>query len=579
MSDRSKLQAVGAKLRALWQARPRALTAERLLLLGSTALFFLPLTARALWDSDEGRYAEIAREMLELKDWISPHLNYVLYFEKPPLMYWLTAASMALFGQNTFAVRFWCPVFGVLTVALTYSLGKHWKNERTGLLAGGILATSLGFFALTQFVTLDMALTFWMTLELFAATRLLTHRDAGRIRRYAFLFAIATAGGLMTKGPVAIVLPAAAIVIAIAYSRSWSVLGKIPWAPAAVLCAVLAAPWYILVSIKHPFFLEFFFIHEHIARFLTKEHHRMQPIYFFIPVLLGGMLPWTFFLPRIAGRWFGRRAPAAQRDPAAALLLSWSIFIFVFFSLSHSKLIGYILPIYPALAALLAYEFDEALSEPSFPSWVTWGVGGLIAFFIAGLAIVKWPSPLPFMAYPDVEALVMKQGAFPFLVGLSVFIWVGVWGMRRVKAVLAGLFATQAVLLLQLIAVSTAMDPFLSSKALAEIVRDRAQPQDKIVDYGIPYENRLQTFVYYAQRRIAVYGSPGELAMGAERDPGAAGWFVPEASAYAALLALPSGSWGITDSQHWRELQSGPNADTFDYLKKEGDLYLFQKIR
>src|SRR5882724_12534730 len=114
-------------------------------MLASASLFFLPLGVRALWNSDEGRYAEIAREMLELRDWIAPHLNYVLYFEKPPLLYWLTAASFAVFGQNEFAARFWCATFGLLTVGVVYLLGKHWKREfpyrsgnRTGLLSGCI---------------------------------------------------------------------------------------------------------------------------------------------------------------------------------------------------------------------------------------------------------------------------------------------------------------------------------------------------------------------------------------------------------------------------------------------------------
>src|SRR5580704_4743490 len=139
------------------------------LMLASATLFYLPLGNRALWNSDEGRYAEIAREMLELKDWISPHLNYVLYFEKPPLMYWLTALSFTLFGQNEFAARFWCGAFGVLTVGVVYLLGRHWKGERMGLLSGGILATSVLYFALTQYLVLDMALTFWLTLSLYAA--------------------------------------------------------------------------------------------------------------------------------------------------------------------------------------------------------------------------------------------------------------------------------------------------------------------------------------------------------------------------------------------------------------------------
>src|SRR5262245_5620416 len=100
------------------------------LLLAAASLFYFPLTSRALWDSDEGRYAEIAREVLELKDWLTPHLNYVAYFEKPPLMYWLTALAMSVFGVHAFAARFWCAAFGILTVGVTYLLGRHWKSER-----------------------------------------------------------------------------------------------------------------------------------------------------------------------------------------------------------------------------------------------------------------------------------------------------------------------------------------------------------------------------------------------------------------------------------------------------------------
>ncbi len=179
-----------------------------LLLLASATLFFLPLGSRALWNTDEGRYAEIAREMLVLKDWISPHLNYVLYFEKPPLMYWLTAASLAVFGQNEFAARFWCAMFGVLTVGIVYILGKRWKGDRAGLLAGVVLATSLGFFCLTQYLVLDMALTFWTTLALYASARILQERPPELVRRFSVLLALAMAGGVLTKGPIAFLFPA-----------------------------------------------------------------------------------------------------------------------------------------------------------------------------------------------------------------------------------------------------------------------------------------------------------------------------------------------------------------------------------
>ena len=238
------------------------------LLAASATLFFLPLGSRALWNSDEGRYAEIAREMLVLKDWISPHLNYVLYFEKPPLMYWLTAASLAAFGQNEFAARFWCAAFGVLTVGLVYLIGRRWKNEETGLIAGSVLATSLGFFCLTQYLVLDMALTFWMTLALYAGVRILQGapacRQAGppeRVRRFGGILAVAMAGGFLTKGLIALIFPIAALGLTMAYTRLGAQVRKIAWLPALFLLAALIGPWLVLVSIAHPFFLPFFFVH------------------------------------------------------------------------------------------------------------------------------------------------------------------------------------------------------------------------------------------------------------------------------------------------------------------------------
>ena len=212
------------------------------LLLASASLFYLPLGARALWNSDEGRYAEIAREMLELKDWITPHLNYVPYFEKPPLMYWLTAASMALFGQNEFAARFWCATFGLLTVGVTYLLGKHWKSERLGLLAGTILATSIGFFCLTQYLTLDMALTFWLTLSLYAASRILQERPPELVARYTDLLAVAMAGGILTKGLVAFVFPAVVLGAVVMYTRLGVQARKMSWQPALILMILLVSP-------------------------------------------------------------------------------------------------------------------------------------------------------------------------------------------------------------------------------------------------------------------------------------------------------------------------------------------------
>ena len=360
--------------------------------LAVASLFFLPLGGHALWNSDEGRYAEVAREMLELKDWLTPHLNYVLYFEKPPLMYWLTAASLAVFGQNEFAARFWSATFGLLTVIIVYLFGRHWKGERAGLLSGSILATCLLFFALTQYLTLDMALTFWMALALYASSKILTERPPDRVKRYTDLLALAMAGGVLTKGLVGVVFPVAVLGLAIAYTRLWGQARKISWQPAFFLMLLVAAPWFVLISLRHPYYPYFFFVREHLTRFLTPLHHREAPFYFFVPVLLAGFLPWSVFLPKIFGSSFERHGFLMKRDPVQALLVLWSLFVLVFFSFSQSKLVAYILPVLPAMALLAGSAFDETLEEPEFPKWVERDLVSLIAIHIVSLCLLKLPE-------------------------------------------------------------------------------------------------------------------------------------------------------------------------------------------
>lgn len=550
---------------------------SRILLLASASLFYFPLTSRALWDSDEGRYAEIAREMLELKDWLVPHLNYVVYLEKPPLMYWLTAIAMSIFGVNAFAARFWCATFGVLTVGVAYLIGKHWKSERCGLLAGSILATSLFFFALTQFLVLDMALTFWTTLSLYAASRWIQEWAPEELRRFAILFAVAAAGGVMTKGPVALVLP----VVGVALSAFWNQLGarvrRTPWAEAFGIFLVLTAPWFIAVSLKCPYFVSFFFIHEHVSRFLTTVHHRSAPIYLFVPVMVGGFLPWVFFLPRVLRTWLARGGLLLRRDGVGALLVVWTVFVFVFFSLSQSKLPAYILPIFPTMALLLAESFEEAFQDNHMPRWLEGGLVALIVTFVLGLWILKWPHGLRLLASPPASLLIAQSGMVALLLGLGVFILVGVWGMRRSDACFGGILIVSVLLWTSLSALAGAIDPYYSAERIGQWLRLNAPASQRIVTYGVSFENRLQTLVFYSRRRVAVYGDPGELTLGLSHDPEAAAWSVPEPGADAAIGRVSAGTWVVTDDEHWMRLSDLGLANEFKALMHQGRLWLLQK--
>jgi 4-amino-4-deoxy-L-arabinose transferase-like glycosyltransferase len=551
------------------------------LIAACATLFYLPLGLRALWDPDEGRYAEIAREMLELKDWVTPHLNYVVYFEKPPLMYWLTALAMRVLGPTPFAARFWCATFGLLTVALTYRIGKNWKGERLGLIAGGILATSIGFFVLTQFLVLDMALTFWTTLILLACAGLLTERNVHRIRRLSYLAALGFAGGMLTKGLIALVLPLGAFfVIYFSQGRRVSLSG-VPWRGAILVFLIVTFPWFFLVTSRNPYFLSYFFIHEHFQRYLTDIHHRVQPFYFFIPVLLLGFLPWSIFLIRVGRTWFSRRRSEMKRDPEGALWVTWTCLVFFFFSLSHSKLAGYMAPVFPTLALLVANEIDQALDEqtsPVMPAWISRGIAGLIALFFIGLLALKLPPDVLPIQGPEWDVIVNHHDLLALTLGIAIFVLVGVWGMRKTYACIGGILVVQVLLLTSVATVAPELDAHESTRPIAERFLTRAGPNDRIVAFGANYENVLQSLPFYLSRRIPIYGPYGELALGAEHDD-SQGWFIPEDQAVAAMQALPVGTWCVSDPEHFMALRQASGGNEYDSAYPSGRLVLFRKAR
>jgi len=291
-----------------------------------------------------------------------------------------------------------------------------------------------------------------------------------------------------------------------------------------------------------------------------------------------GFLPWSFFLPRALASWWGRRGAALKRDPVGALLIVWSILIFVFFSFSHSKLAGYILPIFPALALLVAAAFDDVFDVTPAPRWIAGGLLGLTLFFMAALVLLKWPTPPAFLAEEPGRRIALQSGALALTLGVSVFVLVGVWGMRRTSACFAGVLLVQIFILSNAAILTKELDPFLSAKGIALTLGERASAQARIVTYGISFENRLQSLLFYTRRRLTVLGDPGELALGLRHDPQSADWFVPEEAAQGALLTLPFNTWIVTDDEHWKTLDAAGQAEHFALVERQGSLLLLQKI-
>ena len=314
------------------------------------ALWLVTLGFRGLYNPDEGRYAEISREMLASGDWVIPHLDGLVYIEKPPLQYWATAISEALFGQNDWAARLYTGLCALATVCAIWALIRREWGAMAAARGAIMLGSSLWFLLLGHQLTLDMSLTLFMTLT-FAG--FCNAQRSERWRGWMLLCWAAMAGAFMTKGLIAGVLP---LFTLIGYSALQRDLG--PWRRllplrGSALFALLCLPWLLLIQHRLPQFFQFFFVREHFERFLTKIENRYQPWWFFIPILLAGILPWLApALRSLCLDWRGSGARPGFDLRRFAWL--WCVVIFVFFSASDSKLSTYILPMFPVLALLMA---------------------------------------------------------------------------------------------------------------------------------------------------------------------------------------------------------------------------------
>jgi 4-amino-4-deoxy-L-arabinose transferase-like glycosyltransferase len=316
----------------------------------SAAVWVIGLGFRGLFNPDEGRYAEIPREILASGDWVIPHLNGLVYIEKPPLQYWATAISEALFGQNAWAARLYTGLCALATLyAIWAMIRREWGGEAAAR-AAIMLGSSLLFVLLGHQLTLDMSLTLFMTLTFVGFCNA---QRGERWRGWMLLSWAGICGAFLTKGLIAGVLPLFTLIVYSVLQRDLAPWRRLLLVRGALLFAVLCLPWLILIQHRLPQFFQFFFVREHFQRFLTKIEDRYQPWWFFIPILLAGILPWL--VPALRALFVDwRRSASAPGFDARRFAWVWCVVIFVFFSASDSKLLPYILPLFPALALLMA---------------------------------------------------------------------------------------------------------------------------------------------------------------------------------------------------------------------------------
>ena len=339
--------------------RPLRLTIYAIL----AAILYLPGLGRpALWEPDEGRYAEIAREMVISGDYVTPRDDFELYFEKPPLVYWAEAAAIQIFGVNEFAVRLPAALFSIGQVVVTAALAEAMLGAAAGFLAALVLALSPLFFGFARFATLDPALAFFLAAALgaFYAAARGDSFSRPQARRWLLISAAMLALGTLAKGPIALLLGGAIALTWMAIERLLHQVAQMPLVWCLVIYAAIVVPWFVLVEARNPGFVHFFIVHEHLERYVASSEHGWGP-WFFIPIVIGGAWPWIFFVPL---GWSAMRAgdglSESAKDPsgrraAARFLAIWFVVIFVFFSIPRSKLGSYILPALVPLAIVAGY--------------------------------------------------------------------------------------------------------------------------------------------------------------------------------------------------------------------------------
>jgi len=474
--------------------------------------FFQFLGRIPLYEPDEGRYAEIPREMLERGDFITPFLNYVKYFEKPPLHYWLNALSFTIFGQNEFAARFPGALMGLLTVLLTYFVGRKLFSRPAGILAALILGSSTGFLMQARLDITDMTLT--CTLSAALSFFILAARD-GEPRKalYYHLFYLCAALAVLAKGLIGIIFPGAIIFSYLLISRRWRLLGEMRLLTGIPLFFLVAAPWFIGVSWRNPEFARFFFIHEHFERFLTKTHGRYKPFWYFVPVLAGTMLPWSFFIPTaMKGVWKERLSSEGE---GRLYLVLWALLIFLFFSKSDSKLIPYILPVFPPLALLMGSAFARLADAIT---GIVKAEGYIIACILSvgGAGIICYPfvasrPDFPVSACAAIGGILLGGGIVTF------------FNMSRgsLLNLITGLVV--CFYLVSLAGPSFVLSEMADKKSLKEpgiFVRENAGKDAVVASFGL-----LQGFSFYAERRVVVVGAKGEAEFGSKQGDQSA-WFI-----------------------------------------------------
>jgi len=467
-----------------------------LLMLG-IVVFMVNLGGYPLFDVDEPRYAETAREMLMAPgDWITPHFNWLVRFDKPAMFYWLVAAAYKLFGVSEFSARLVPACTAVLILVMLYAVVRMSIGRKPAMMTALVYITMLMTFILGRWAITDMTLTCFMTGTWLGLFLVLT-----RGPRWYIVAGIFGGLGLLTKGPVAIALPGLTFLVALFwfYRSQWKPILLSWWIVLGLgLSFAIALPWYAAVAKANPgTFVGSFFLFHNVKRFTDTVSGHSGGWWYYIPVILAGSMPWALFFPAM-GRFFWAQRKALP--PLVQYSAIWLGLVFLFFSVAGTKLLTYVLPGFPALAVLMGWFWHQAITEKSLPKQnIFWGLSVAI-IALSGFAVLLLAKPLliiPHVIQSLYHPAVTQIALWLLIITLSV----AYWGFLKSKRPINGFYGLSVGMIILYAYTSLFVLPMACGMVQTDIVAfaKRAAADNMPL---LTYRMKKPSLVFYSRSKV-----------------------------------------------------------------------------
>lgn len=485
------------------------------------SFFMLFMGSYGLIDPDEGRYNEVAREMLASHQYIVPYLNGVLFLDKPILFYWLQAGAMHLFGINPFAMRLVPMMFGVIACLSVYATGRALFDRTTGIVSALILATTTLWYASAHFSNMDLEVSTWLCASLFCFSIAIDSAPSKKRSVLLMLAYVFSAAAFLTKGLIGIAFPMMIIGLWMLCCNRWDALRKMHLLAGLALFLVCILPWLWKMGQHVPAFWQYFFVDQQVGRYFNADMNDQQPIWYYGAVIVAGAIPWSAFY--LQACW--------SQIKSTPFLVIWVLSVLVFFSIPASKPLGYILPVFPPLSLLVGRYIAQHWHAVSGLRTGVWLSIAALLVLMLGLCVVSGFSFSPqFVAhrfYCWICAGILLLGVVGTLCGYLKW--------QSTRFVFIALLATSALFQLGLIVAVPAVG-VNDLTALVHTVKPAMTKSDTVVSYDA-YEQSLP--LYLGHRIVIVFpwkgvransdGWPSYFAFGREHTPDAKTWLINQA--------------------------------------------------